>query len=111
MFAKDARLREDDSVEPLASCWDTGWTFSLEGTVRETGEGAVVLEDLGVESTKVVSRNCPNDDVPPDITLAWPPPSVAILCCALSVSYHRIALRRPCRRGFPASSRCDGARG
>ena len=108
VFAKDAKLREDDSAEPFSPCWDTGWTFSPEGTVRVTGEGAVVLEDFGVESTKVVRRNCPNDDVPPDITLDWPPVSVAILCCTLSVSYHRIALCRPCRRGLLASSRCTG---
>jgi len=110
VFAKDAKLCEDDSVEPLSPCWDTGWTFSAEGAGREAGEGAVVLEAFGVESTKVVSRNCPNDDVPPDMTLAWPPLSVAILICTLSVSYHRIVLRRPRRRGLPVSSRCDGAR-
>ncbi len=110
VFEKNAKLCEDESVEPLSPCWVTGCKFSPEGAFRETGEGAVVLEDFGVESTKVVSRNCPNDAVPPDITLAWPPDSVAILCCTLSVSYNRIALRRAGCRGLPSNSRCDGHR-
>jgi len=66
-FEKDAKLCEDDNVELFSPCWET---LSPEGAFRWTGEGAVVLEAFGVESIKVVSRNCPNDDVPPDTTLA-----------------------------------------
>ena len=66
--------------------------MSSERVIPGAGEGAVFLEVFGVESTKVVNRNCPNEDVPPAMTLAWPPDidAILILRSVLPLSSHRV---------------------
>jgi hypothetical protein len=99
-FEKDSRRMEDDMFGLVVTlCDDVSAPALGVVIVRGTGEAILVLGGFGVESTKVVSRNCPNDDVPPAITLACPPAMEAIFAInpALLLSSFRVCILNDAR--------------